>query len=391
MPHNDAAFCTWVLRQLYDTDRNHMVEPFYIVRNGRADMRTVYQTLENGGFANAAEFERGLSSVPAGCLVGGPTRVHYTRAQQEKVGDLSLALLDRFKQRNRWESTRRRSQQQHQPQQQAPTVPSTSASAAASHVPPTATALPAIAASALAQSTAAHASPQPRFSTPLVHRPSTTPGPSRGPTVPPREGTMESSGHLTPDNTSRQVGEVVEHDAALAQARREKKRAATDEDIGTGSKRPRQKVDKYKYRCVVLDIVVTWLKILTLSSDLRIEIAGVIDREMGLIHEQRSSMELAGGTQHYVDQLSQMGAQAMQKAKKADLNEFKEDHIEQLENLLVGYVRDEINNFLATKGRSIQPRVSLSIESQHEHEDGDEDEEEIADSETDSRVKVKKE
>jgi hypothetical protein len=112
---------------------------------------------------------------------------------------------------------------------------------------------------------------------------------------------------------------------------------------------------------------------------------------MGLIHEQRSSMELAEGTQHYVDQLSQMGAQAMQKAKKADLNEFKEDHVEQLESLLVGYVRDEINNFLATKGRSIQPRVSLSIESVHEHEDGDEDEEEIADSETDSRAKVKKE
>jgi ribosomal protein S19E (S16A) len=404
MPHNDAAFCTWVLRQLYDTDRNHMVEPFYIVRNGRADMRTVYQTLENGGFANAAEFERGLSSVPAGCLVGGPTRVHYTRAQQEKVGDLSLALLDRFKQRNRWESTRRRSQQQHQPQQQAPTVPSTSASAAASHVAPstsasaaashvapTATALPAIAASALAQSTAAHASPQPRFSTPLVHRPSATPGPSRGPTVPPRKRVTKYSGQVNLDNTSRQVSEAVEHDAALAQACREKKRAASSDGVGTGSKRPRREIDKYKYRYAVLNIVGTRLRILTKSSDLRIEIAGVIDREMDLIHEQRSSIELAEGTQHYVGQLSQMDAHAMQKAKKADLNEFKEDHVEQLESLLVGYVRDEINNFLATKGRSMQPRVSLSIESEHEREHGDEDEEEIADSETDSRAKVKKE
>jgi hypothetical protein len=86
-----------------------------------------------------------------------------------------------------------------------------------------------------------------------------------------------------------------------------------------------------------------------------------------------------------------MDAHAMQKAEKADLNEFKEDHVEQLESLLVGYVRDEINNFLATKGRSMQPRVSLSIESEHEREHGDEDEEEIADSETDSRAKVKKE
>jgi hypothetical protein len=200
---------------------------------------------------------------------------------------------------------------------------------------------------------------------------------------------MESSGHVNSDNRSRQVSAAVEHNAALAQARREKKRAATDEDIGTGSKRSRQEIDKYKYRYAVLNIVGTRLRILTKSSDLRIEIAGVIDREMGLIHEQRSSIELAEGTQYYVDQLSQMGAQAMQKAKKADLNEFKEDHIEQLESLLVGYVRAEINNFLATKGRSMQPRVSLSVESVHEHEDGDE--EEIADSETDSRAKVKKE
>jgi hypothetical protein len=200
---------------------------------------------------------------------------------------------------------------------------------------------------------------------------------------------MESSGHVNLGKTSRQVSEAVEHDAALAQARREKKRAATDDVMGTGSKRARQEVEKYKYRYVVLDIVVTRLKILTKSSDLRIEIAGVIDREMGLIHEQRSSMELAEGTQHYVDQLSLMDAQAMQKAKKADLNEFKKDHIEQLESLLVSYVQDEINKFLATKGRSLQPRVSLSIESEHEHEDGGE--EEIADSETESRVKVKKE
>jgi hypothetical protein len=96
---------------------------------------------------------------------------------------------------------------------------------------------------------------------------------------------MQSSGHVNSDNTSRQVSGAVEHDAALAQARRQKKRAATDEDIGTGSKRPRQDIDKYKYRYAVLNIVGTRLRILTKSSDLRIEIAGVIDREMGLIHE----------------------------------------------------------------------------------------------------------
>jgi hypothetical protein len=108
-------------------------------------------------------------------------------------------------------------------------------------------------------------------------------------------------------------------------------------------------------------------------------------------------MELEESAQRYVDQLSQMDVQAMQKAKKVDLNEFKEDHVAQIEQILVKNVRDEINRFLAAKGQSIQPRVSLSIEGEHEHEDEDE----IGGSETyfesrveeksSSKIKVKKE
>jgi hypothetical protein len=106
---------------------------------------------------------------------------------------------------------------------------------------------------------------------------------------------------------------------------------------------------------------------------------------MSLVHQERASVELEEGAQRYVDQLSQMDVQAIQKAKTVDLNGFKEDHVAQIEQILVKYVRDEINRFLATKGRSIQPRVSLSIEGEHEHE---EDDDEIGGSETYSESRV---
>ena len=113
-----------------------------------------------------------------------------------------------------------------------------------------------------------------------------------------------------------------------------------------------------------MDVIVSQLKVLTNNSNLRIEIAGVIDREMNLIHEPSSNMN-------------------------TDLNEFKEDHMEQIVNMLVEYTQHEINNFLKQKGRPFQPRVSLSAEEQHE--DGDEHGDTDDDSETGSKVQVKRE
>ena len=113
-----------------------------------------------------------------------------------------------------------------------------------------------------------------------------------------------------------------------------------------------------------MDAIVSQLRALTNNSNLRIEIAGVIDREMNLIHEQRSDMN-------------------------TDLNEFKEDHMEQIVNMLVEYTQHEINKFLRQKGRPFQPRVSLSAEEQHEDEDEPRDADD--DSETDPKVQVKRE
>jgi protein associated with RNAse G/E len=107
---------------------------------------------------------------------------------------------------------------------------------------------------------------------------------------------------------------------------------------------------------------------------------------MRLIHQQKSSMQLEAGAQRYIDYLSQMDVEAIQEAKTADLNEFKEDNIEWLERGILDHVHDELNKFLAKKGQFIQPRVLLSIE--HKHEDEAEDD---GDSESDSKPRVKRE
>jgi protein associated with RNAse G/E len=107
---------------------------------------------------------------------------------------------------------------------------------------------------------------------------------------------------------------------------------------------------------------------------------------MRLIHQQKSSMQLEAGAQRYIDYLSQMDVEAIQEAKTADLNEFKEDNIEWLERSILDHVHDELNKFLAKKGQFIQPRVLLSIE--HKHEDEAEDD---GDSESDSKPRVKRE
>jgi hypothetical protein len=202
-------------------------------------MGTLYQRLHHGELADAAKFEAQLISNPTDLSKKYPI---LTR-QHEKANALLLDLPGLFKQRNRWENQRRRDQQRQQ--QQVPTVPSTSASSAALGVAPTVAAPVTIAASALdrdaATDVALDTSSQPRFRTPLTIRPSATPGPSGRPTV----------------GTSRQDSEIVDQDSALRQARVGKKRAATGEDIGTGSKRARQEIEKYKYRYVFLEIVVS--------------------------------------------------------------------------------------------------------------------------------------
>ncbi|KAG9964826.1 hypothetical protein KCU61_g2471, partial [Aureobasidium melanogenum] len=131
------------------------------------------------------------------------------------------------------------------------------------------------------------------------------------------------------------------------------KRPASGEDIGTSSKRARQETPQHKYR------------------DLRVEIAGVFDREMELIHSGKSSIELVEGAHRYVDHLSQMDAGTMQKARRADLNEIKEDYVRELEEILVELAQERINMVLARRGQSIQPRVALSSKMENEKDNNE--------------------
>ncbi|KAH0291540.1 hypothetical protein M436DRAFT_61605 [Aureobasidium namibiae CBS 147.97] len=399
MPQNDAAFCVWVLKQLHDSKRYDMVEPFFILGNGLLDIRTVYQRLESGHYVDAAGFQRDLFSIPTKFIdryPGNHTLVH------EKANNLLLTLLpERFAQRNRWEGYRRRSSQQ---QQQQPVVPSTSVPVATAQPVLTAAAAAAAAAPALVQSAASdavsdtasnvaadpatnaasvatpNAHQQSRFSSPFVIRTSATPKPSGRPPTSSRQETtgLSASKHRAsehparpdPDDTSRHVSEAVDLDSERREARRGKKRAADDLVVGSSSKRARQEVEQHKYH-----------------SELRIQIVEVIDQEMKLVYGQEASMELEEGAQRYIDQLSQMDAEAKHRATASDQNVFKEDHKEKIEKMVVKYIREELNKFLAAKGQYIQPRLSLSSKMKNEDEEDEKDD----DSEEDSKPRVKKE
>lgn len=411
MPRNDADFCIWILGQLHNNERYDMVEPFYMLGDHLPDMRTIYLRLENGGFANAAEFQTALVSIPTEYLASYST--HQSRAHTQAT-NLLLELPERFAQRNRWESNIRRRSQQHQrqqqpqqqqQQQQAPVVPLTSASTAAVQAaPPSAASLAAPAAPAapaLAQGAASDAGSvaapdarqQCRFASPFVLRTSATPKPSGRPTTSSRQeavgpsasnhGVSERPAHADPDDTSRQFSEAADHDSGLREARRGKKRVASDQASGSSPKRARQEVDKHKYRYVLISV--REFKVLTNGSKLRIQIDGVIDREMKLAYDQKASMELEEGAQRYIDHLSHMNADDKQEETAADRYVFKEDHIEEIASRLVKYVREELNKFLAAKGQSIQPRLSLSVKRKHKDEDADDN------SEEDSKPRVKRE
>jgi hypothetical protein len=76
----------------------------------------------------------------------------------------------------------------------------------------------------------------------------------------------------------------------------------------------------------------------------------------------------------------------MQEALQENSSEICIVHMDEIQELVVRYVKERINQILARKGQSIQPSTSLSVEGGHEHKDQDDDENEIDDSETHSEV-----
>ncbi|CAD0098697.1 unnamed protein product [Aureobasidium mustum] len=416
----DSNFCVWVMKQLNTVGRWHMVEPFVRLPGQMLDVQTINQRLHSGGYPDAATLQQELLSIPTNWLKNnsGQNRRHA------KANDLLLELPALFRSRNRVDNAHRRSQQQQQP----PTGPSVSASAntnpgtagnaasgsgqnpaqgsaqvsvqdSAQNAAQGAAAAAATAQNALSLLSPAAASQPPVIVTRELSIPirlsAPPPGSSRKPNSHSERrpvenrasntGTSEYSfGRDIEDALREGSEEASEHSSALHQARAGKKRAASGDNIGTDSKRVRQETPKYKYRYVLRTTVDIRLKILTNRSELRVEIAGVFDREMELVHSGGSSIELAEGAQRYVDHVSQMDARAMEKARKVDLNGIKEDCVEELEKLLVEAVQEHINKVLASKGQYIHPRVSLSSKMEDEEEDNN-------DQEHESKAKVKRE
>ncbi|KAK6001172.1 hypothetical protein QM012_003255 [Aureobasidium pullulans] len=383
----DANFCVWIMKQLVTVARWHMVEPFIRLPDPWVDLHSINQRLHTGGvssgYPDAATFQEDLLSIPINWLQHNSGQTH----RHAKANDLMLELPALFRSRNRVDNAYRRSQQQ-----QSPTVSAASASANTSpNNVSNATWNTALnSAQEYAQGAAQDAAPgaTPSGLPPpagahshvsatreLSVRLSVPPGPPRshdshpeGRPIEDQASSVEPTEHsfgTDLDNACRNSSEkTAEPSSALKQARSEKRRASGD-DIGTNPKRARQETLKHKYR------------------ELRVEIAGVFDRELDLVHSGESNIELSEGAQRYVDYLSQMGRGAMQKVRKADLNGIKEDYVGDLDELVVKAVQKYINEELARKGQHIQPRVSLSSKM--------EDEEDTNDQEPDSKARVKRE
>lgn len=110
MPWGDANMCLWIMKQLAQEGRWHMVEPFFNLPGRPLDIRTVNQRLESGNYANAANFQSELQGIPTSFLTETLSRA------REKASDLLQELPTLFKRRQMQDTRlRKRSQQQQQP------------------------------------------------------------------------------------------------------------------------------------------------------------------------------------------------------------------------------------------------------------------------------------
>lgn len=117
----------------------------------------------------------------------------------------------------------------------------------------------------------------------------------------------------------------------------------------------------------------------------------MIHRELHRAITQQSDIISDESARRYVDHWSQMDTDDMQEALQENSSEICIVHMDEIQELVVRYVKERINQILARKGQSIQPSTSLSVEGGHEHKDQDDDENEIDDSETHSEVRSERE
>ncbi|KAG9668957.1 hypothetical protein KCU99_g7011, partial [Aureobasidium melanogenum] len=378
MSANDRKFCKYIMAQLERKENKHFTEPFNNTFNlpayqgfaRHADLSTIKNDVANDFYGSLNEFKEDFQRIVNNCkaVEKDDEGLFY-----DKANDLQHHLVKLFEQKKslyaRWD--KEREQEQSDSPSAVPGASSASAPGASSR-----------SAGPVAAPHPPSPAPLPSTMQTLPHRFSATPTPSRRPTNDSEARVTDvqasntrasrQSSRAKPDIISREVGETLHHDAELRQARAGKKRAASDEETITASKRTRQEAPKYKY------------------TDLRVGAARIVNREMRLVHEHMSDIDPDEGAQRYVDHVSQMDAYTMNEAKEKDLEEIKESCIDEIEKFAVELIQKKINEGFARKGQHIQPRVSLPslMKDAMEHE---EIEDEDRGSETDSKGRIKRE
>ena len=271
MSSNDRKFCKYIIAQLDRPENKHFREPFEDTFNLRAyrdfarhaDINSIKNDVTNDFYGSLNEFREDFQRIVNNCkAVEKDNKGLY----YDKANDLQHHLVKLFEQKKslyaRW--NKEREQEHDQEQDTAQNTAQGAAQGAAQNAAAAATAQAAL--SLLSPAAASRPPvPAPRPSPPrhpsltqtLPHRFSATPVPShrltnnsQGRAAEVQASNTRASAHSSRADsyiTSREVGETLDHHAELRQARVGKKRAASSDNISTGSKRARQEAPKYKY------------------------------------------------------------------------------------------------------------------------------------------------
>lgn len=253
MSANDRKFCKYIMAQLERKENKHFTEPFNNTFNlpayqgfaRHADLSTIKNDVANDFYGSLNEFKEDFQRIVNNCkaVEKDDEGLFY-----DKANDLQHHLVKLFEQKKslyaRWD--KEREQEQSDSPSAVPGASSASAPGASSR-----------SAGPVAAPHPPSPAPLPSTMQTLPHRFSATPTPSRRPTNDSEARVTDvqasntrasrQSSRAKPDIISREVGETLHHDAELRQARAGKKRAASDEETITASKRTRQEAPKYKY------------------------------------------------------------------------------------------------------------------------------------------------
>ncbi|KAH0400983.1 hypothetical protein KCU89_g4631, partial [Aureobasidium melanogenum] len=327
MPRGDSNFALWIMKQLAAEGRWHMVEPFYNIGGQALDIRTVNQRLEDGNYANAADFQSELLSIPTKFLTKGLSRA------SEKASDLLQELPTLFKRRQLQDTLlRKRSQQQQQPPQQPPQHPQqqqpeqeptdSSSSQAANHDQPVSAVVDNQAASSAAvispqspPAAAESAVPSPNHRRSLSIRPA---DPSATSQIQTQAREAQTRGTGTTEQETKGGDSVPDQSVVEQPTKHSAKRAASPQDL-PATKRPRQDVSSSKSVGAQ-----TGTQSLAYTPALHNAIEAAMVREARVIAEMQKSTNLEGDRKKSLQRAS---LTKRQKVRETIEGELKRDHV----------------------------------------------------------------